>query len=361
MLKATLAVLLSSLTLPLAGQDLAALSRYLDGERGKLKIPGYVAGIYYKGDVLWTRATGVADLAANRLVRRETPFRIASISKSLTAVGLLTMNEMRMVNLTDDVRKYCSTFPAKQWPVNLQQLLWNLGGVRSYRTDDPTDANNTTHYSSVTQAIAKFGADPLVHPPGTKFLYTTYGYNLVGCAMEGVAGMPYEKWMLDKVLATVGMTNTVPDNGLGLSARRAKGYRKTATGEIEDCTASDNTAKIPGGGWVSTVDDLLKFAEGIFREQLLRSESIELMWTSAKLRSGANTGYGMGWSLAKAPEGDREIYHTGGQQGASTIIYLRPEHDFAFVWLTNLEGVENRLPISRHMFKLATQKPEPGK
>jgi serine beta-lactamase-like protein LACTB, mitochondrial len=361
MLRATLAVLLPSLILPLSGQDLAALSRYLDSERGKLKIPGYVAGIYYKGDVIWTRATGVADLAGNRLVRRDTPFRIASISKSLTAVGMLSMAEMRMLNLTDDVRKYCPAFPAKQHPVNLQQLLWNLGGVRSYRTEDPTDANNTIHYTSVTQAIQKFAADPLVHVPGTKFLYTTYGYNLLGCAIEGAAGMPYEKWMLDKVFATVGMCNTVPDNGKGLSARRAKGYRKTAMGEIEDCAASDNTAKIPGGGWVSTVDDLLKFAEGIFREQLLRSESIDLMWTSAKLKSGAITGYGMGWSLAKAPEGDREIYHTGGQQGASTILYMRPEHDFAFVWLTNLEGVENRLPISRRIFKLATQKPELGK
>jgi hypothetical protein len=76
------------------------------------------------------------------------------------------------------------------------------------------------------------------------------------------------------------------------------------------------------------------------------------MWTSSKLKSGKITGYGLGWSLAKSPEGDREIYHTGGQQGTSTILYLRPDHNFAFVWLTNLEGVDNRLPTSRQIFKL---------
>jgi serine beta-lactamase-like protein LACTB, mitochondrial len=355
--RAIFLILLHFQALGLLAQDLAALTRLIESERSRLKIPGHTAGVYYKGEILWTRASGIADLKTNRPVQRDTPFRLASISKPMTAVGLLHLLELRKVALEDNLRKHCAAFPAKQHPITLNQLLGHLGGIRHYRTADPTDANNAIRFPNVIEALKKFSNDPLEHEPGTKFLYSTYGFNLVGCAIEGASGMPYEQWMADKVLATVGMCHTAPDNNRGLSLRRAQGYRKTATGEIEDCAFNDNTAKIPGGGYVSNVEDLLRFSEGLFRQRLLKSESIDLMWTPGKLRSGSSTGYGLGWSIAKAPEGDREIYHTGGQQGASTILYLRPDHQFAFVWLTNLEGVDNRLPISRQIFKLATTKP----
>jgi serine beta-lactamase-like protein LACTB len=345
----------------LSAQDTAALARVLDAEKTRTKIPGYAAGIYYKGEIIWTRATGSADLRTNRPVRRDTPFRLASISKPLTAVGLLQLVDLGEILLTDDVRKHCPAFPAKPYPITVGNLLGHLGGIRHYKADDPTDANNSIRFPSVIEALKKFSADPLMHEPGAKFLYSTYGYSLAGCAIENAADMPYERWMANKVFATVGMCNTAPDNNRGISLRRAQGYRKSLAGEIEECALTDNTAKIPGGGYVSTVEDLLRFSEGIYRQKLLKSELIDLMWTSGKLKSGKVTGYGLGWSLSRAPEGDREIYHTGGQQGTSTILYLRPEHQFAFVWLTNIEGLENRLPISRQLFRLATTKVESAK
>jgi len=350
-------ILLNFQVLGLLGQDLAALTRLIESERTRLKIPGHAAGIFYKGEILWTRAGGTADLKTNRPVQRDTPFRLASISKPMTAVGFLQLLELRKVTLEDNIRKNCAAFPAKPHPITLAQLLGHLGGIRHYRTGDPTDANNAIHFPNVIEALKKFSADPLEHEPGTKFLYSTYGFNLVGCAIEGASGMSYEQWMADKVLATVGMCNTAPDNGRGLSLRRALGYRKNTSHEITECAVNDNTAKIPGGGYVSNVEDLLKFSEGLFRQRLLKSETIDLMWTAGKLRSGSSTGYGLGWSIAKAPEGDREIYHTGGHQGTPTILYLRPDQQFAFVWLTNLEGVDDRLPLSRQIFKLATTKP----
>ncbi len=338
------------------GQDFAALGRLLDSEKQRLKIPGYAAAVYYRGEVIWNKASGIADLKSGRTVKRDTPFRLASISKPMTAVGLLQLVEMKRLTLNDEVRKYCPAFPLKYPAIHLGQLLGHLGGIRSYKTQDPEDANNSIHFSSVAESLRKFAADPLEHEPGTKYLYSTYGYSLVGCAIEGASGLPYVKWMQDKVFATVGMCSTAPDNGRGISLRRAQGYRKNATGEVEDCAVSDNTAKIPGGGYVSTVDDLLRFSEGIFRQRLLKSETIDLMWSSGRLKSGKITGYGLGWSLARSPEGDREVYHTGGQQGTSTILYLRPDQQFAFVWLTNLEGVDNRLPISRQAFQIVNAK-----
>ncbi len=361
MLRATFLVFLHFCPVILYGLDLAALNRLLDVEKAKFKIPGYAAGVYYRGEILWTRAAGMADLKNNRPVRRDTPFRLASIAKPLTAVALLQMVEMRKLALSDEIHKHCPAFPPKAFPITLAQILSHLGGIRHYNHKDPTDANNAIRFPNVIEALKKFSADPLEHEPGTRYLYSTYGYGLIGCAIENASGMPYERWMDDKLFATVGMCNTAPDKNRGLALRRAQGYRKSVDGEIEDCGVSDNTAKIPGGGYVSTVDDLLKFSEGIYRQQLIKSELVELMWTSSKLRSGKITGYGLGWSLSRSPEGDREVYHTGGQQGTSTILYLRPEQNFAFVWLTNLEGVDNRLPTSRQVFKLFANKTDTSK
>jgi hypothetical protein len=77
------------------------------------------------------------------------------------------------------------------------------------------------------------------------------------------------------------------------------------------------------------------------------------MWSSGSTKGGRRTNYGLGWGLARAANGDREIYHTGDQQGASTILYLRPERGFAFVWLTNLQGTPGRLELARQVYRLA--------
>ena len=344
------------LAVPARAEDYPGLSAMLDLEKAKFRIPGYAAAIYYKGEILWAKAGGLADIRSNRAVKRDTPFRLASISKPISAVGLLQLFEAKKLSLNEDIRKYCPAFPAKAYPITLAQLLGHIGGIRHYKTTDPSDMNNATHFGSVVESLRKFSGDPLEAEPGTKYVYTTYGYSLIGCAIEGASGVPYEKWIDDNVLIPAAMHNTGPDNGKGISARRSQGYRQTTSGEIIDCARSDNSAKIPGGGLVSTVDDLLHFADGLFKQHLLKAGTIEQMWTSGRLKSGKLTGYGLGWSLSRSPEGDREIYHTGGQQGASTILYLRPEQQFAFVWLANLEGLENRLPVSRNAYKIVSGK-----
>ena len=352
----TLFLFLHLLASLVPAQDFPGLGVMLETEKSKFHIPGYAAAVYYKGEVLWAKVGGMADIRKGHPVRRDTPFRLASISKPISAVGLLQLVEAKKLLIDDEVHKYCPAFPVQPYPITLGQLMGHIGGIRHYKSSDPTDMNNSTHFNSVVDSLRKFSKDPLEVEPGTKYIYSTYGYSLVGCAIEGASGMPYSKWIEENILRPSGMKDTGPDMGNGPSARRSQGYRKTSSNNITECAPSDNSAKIPGGGFVSTVDDLLHFADGLFRHRLLKAETIEKMWTSGKLKSGKLTGYGLGWSLSRSPEGDREIYHTGGQQGASTILYLRPDQQFAFVWLTNLEGLENRLPVSRSAYKIVSGK-----
>lgn len=342
-------VLAAVLAAPVGAQDWTAVARMLETERSNGKIPGYTAGVYWRGKVAWLKASGSADLATKRRVEVDTPFRTASIAKPLTAVGLMRLQEAGKLRLEEEIHQHCPAFPAKPYRIELSQLLGHLGGIRHYRNE--MDRNNPTHYASLGESLRRFANDPLLAEPGEEFHYSTYGFNLVGCAMEGASGVSYSQWMQEQVFGPAGMTATGADDGSGVSARRAQGYRLNAQGKIDPCAFSDNTAKLPGGGLVSTAQDLLRFAEALYRNQLLSRESVKRMWTSGQLRSGRLTGYGLGWTLSRSPEGDAEIFHTGDQQGASTMLYLRPEQSFAFVWLGNLEWVENRVQLSRRVYR----------
>jgi len=342
------------LPFPARSQDWVSVARLLDQERAINKIPGYVAAVYWRGDIAWLKAAGLADLKTKRSVKAETPFRTASLAKPLSAVGLMSLVEALKLRLQDDVRQYCPNFPQKRQSIQLEQLLGHLGGIRHYR--DAQDRNNQIHYSSVSESVKRFAADPPVHGPGEEFLYSTYGYGLLGCAIEGASGRTYAHWMQEKVFERAQMTGTGIDDGEGVSAERAQGYRLSESGKIENAFTSDNTGKIPGGGLVSTAGDLLRFADAIYTNRLLRRETIERMWTSGKLKSGKLTGYGLGWFLARSPDGDREIYHTGEQQGTSAMLYLRPENRFAFVFLCNMEGLENRVQLSRRVYRMVSRR-----
>lgn len=354
-------MLLFLFLVPMASLALAAtpppqlqLDQLLAAETAKNQIPGGVAGVYWKGHILWVGATGWADLGSRRPVTKDIPFRLASISKPMTAVGLLALVEAGKLQLEEEIHRHCPAYPPQPYPIRIEQLLGHLGGIRHY--NGPGDMNNATHFSSVTESLQKFSRDPLVHEPGTAYLYTTYGYSLLGCAMEQASGMRYERWMKEQVLDPAGMKSTFPDTSETPDPRLAAGYRKLANGTLDRCARNDNSGKLPGAGWASTAPDLLHFAGALLGGRLLSAAALERMWTSLRLKSGKLTGYGLGWSLARSPQGDRVVYHTGGQQGASTLLYLRPDRDFAFVWLTNLEGFDRRLPVAEQAFQIVVGK-----
>ena len=103
----------------------------------------------------------------------------------MTAVAVLKLYEQGRLDLDAPVWRYCADFPEKPWPVTARELLCHQGGIRHYRPDEPT---LTRRFASFAESLALFRDDPLLHEPGTAVQYSTYGYNLLGCAAAGAAG-----------------------------------------------------------------------------------------------------------------------------------------------------------------------------
>ena len=260
-------------------------------------------------------------------------YRLGSVSKPITAVAAMQLYEHGKLDIDAPVRKYVPAFPRKQWPVTTRLLLGHLGGVRHYKGGE---IGSTRHYTDLTEALAIFKDDPLIHKPGTQYSYTTYGYNLVGAAVESAAGMPFLDYVKSHVFAPAGMRRIRDDDVFAVIPHRSRGYTKSAAGRIQNAILADISNKIPGGGLISTAEDLVRFAIAVERATLVSPKTRDLMFTSLRTRNGAETGYGLGWQRGKS--GVRPtLFHGGSQPGCRSLLTLFPEEGLVVAIMTNSE------------------------
>ena len=282
-----------------------------------------------------------------------TVFRTASIAKPMTATALMQLVEQGKVDLDAPIQKYCPAFPVKQWPITPRLILGHLAGIRHYK---PGESGGKTHYFSIDESLALFKNDPLLHEPGTKYLYSTFAFNLIGCAIEGASGLSYEQYLQRNVWTPAAMTRSRLDRIWDIVPDRARGYYRTTEddlkslpaaarlivkpGDIVNAPLHDTSMKIAGGGLMSTSEDLVRFGIAVQTGKLLKKETLETMWTPGKTAAGELTGYGLGWGVQPPQEGLTRISHNGNQIGASGGLIIIREVELTYAVLTNLEDVD---------------------
>jgi len=311
-----------------------AVDRLVVGAMARHEIPGLSLAIVSDDRIVHVAGHGFARLP-DRAAAPDTTYRLASISKTFTAIAALQLAERGALDLDAPVQRYVPAFPAKRWPVTTRQLLGHLGGIRHYRG---REALSTAHYTDVVTPLAIFSGDPLQHEPGTRFLYSTYGYSLVGAVVEAAAEQRFADYVRDHVFTPSGMRDAGIDDPTVAAPRLAAGYDVAADGRLRPAPAFDATNKIPGGGFVATAEDMAMFAQAVMTDRLLRPGTRDAMWTSQTTRDGKRTGYGLGWQLG-ALAGRSTVFHTGGQPGVTTALLLVPGRGCAVVVLTNRGGV----------------------
>ncbi|MGH9672891.1 MAG: serine hydrolase domain-containing protein, partial [Bryobacteraceae bacterium] len=315
-------------------------------------IPMITAAVATGGELRWANGYGLSDVENNVPAKAATVHRLGSISKPITAVAALQLYESGRLDLDAPVQKYVPGFPLKPWPITSRQLLGHLGGIRHYNGED--EVNSTRHYRNLIDPLAIFQRDALVAEPGTRYNYTTYGYVLLGAVVEAASGARFMDYLRERVFLPAAMDRIRDDHPFALIPNRARGYRRYATGQLENCALADTSNKIPGGGLCSTTEDLVKFALAVRRGTLLKPETVEMMFTRQKLRDGTETPYGLGWNVPAVEGGRRIVMHGGGQQGTSTVLAMLPREGAAVALMCNLErGSLSKLGVE--MLRQVTQ------
>lgn len=302
--------------------------------------PGVSVAIVENGVAEWSAGFGSADLENFVPATSHTLFRLGSISKPITATAAMLLSQQGRLDLDAPVQKYCPEFPQKDSAITTRELLGHLGGIRHYKSesqDDP-EAGNTKHFMNPIQAgIDFFKNDPLVSKPGAEFHYSTQGYTLVGCAIEGASEENYVDYVRENVLTPAGMTHTVVDNRFAIVPFRTRFYSKDSSGAITNAAFLDSSYKIPGGGWLSSADDMAQFEVALLNDKLIARSTRDVMWTAQKTADGKEDSYGLGWRIGK-DLGVLDVHHGGRQQGTSTFVMIVPQRRTGIVVLINLEN-----------------------
>ncbi|HLM60831.1 MAG TPA: serine hydrolase domain-containing protein, partial [Pyrinomonadaceae bacterium] len=295
--------------------------------------PALSVAVVADGQMRFSKGYGLADVENSVPAKADTAYRLASIAKSITATAIMQLVEQGKLDLEAPIQKYCTAYPEKQYPINARQLLTHLTGIRHNK---PEEVFSTKHFSSINDALSTFKDDALLHEPELKYSYSTPGYTLLGCAIEGASGVSYLDYVRENIFKPAGMTRTAADDVYAVIPNRARGYRKTSTNELQNAPLHDTSIKIPGGGFVSTAEDLAKFTVALNSGKLVKRESLEQMWTKPKLRDGKESGYAFGF-LVGIQNGQRRIFNDGSQAGTRTYLFLLPKENFAVALMTNLE------------------------
>lgn len=285
--------------------------------------PGISVAIGHQGKLVWAEGFGYANLEDKVAVTTETLFRIGSVSKPLTAVGLMLLVQEGKLDLDADVRTYVPEFPKKRWPVTTRQLAGHLGGIRHYQG---VEFFSRVNYPQVRDGLRIFADDPLLAEPGTKHSYSSYGFNLISAAMETAAEQPFLEFMQERVFEPLGLKHTLPDHAAAELPQRTAFYQ-TLAGKTVPAMPVDNSYKWAGGGFLSTPSDLVRFQFAAQGKSLLNAATREEMFRSQKTSDGKSTGYGIGWRVVNNPNLGAVVGHSGGSVGGSTMLdsYLREQ------------------------------------
>lgn len=309
------------------------IDRIVTHELERQGIPGLQVAVGSNGRLVYSRAVGKADVENAVALTPASLIRTGSIAKSISAVAAMTLVEAGRLDLDAPVQQYCKEFPTKPWPITTRELLSHTAGIRHYRGTEP---DNTAHYARMADGFAIFANDSLLFQPGTHFSYSTYGYTVVGCVIEGASGKSYYDYVREHVLIPAGMTHTVVDNISTIVPHRARGYHGHRD-SLANAGLMDGSYKIPGGGLVSTSEDLVHFAMALMSGKLLKPQTLDQMWTPTRapqLDGGQPSTYGLGFEIVMV-DGQKVVSHSGGQQGTTTHLVMIPGKSFAAATMAN--------------------------
>ncbi len=345
----------SLLAFPAFTQDDASLQAALDSCVSNHKLAGISAAIGKDGNLWWSGGAGHADIENEVPMSGTSVHRIASISKPMAAVGAMLLVEQGKLNLEDTARQHVSSWPEQYSPVSVYQLLSHTSGIRHYKG---AEASTMTHYPNHRSALRAFKDDAFLAQPGEKFIYTTYGYTLLGAVIESAAGEELHPYLERAVWTPAGMTHTTFEFRGAIVPNRARGYSKDRDGKIINANYTDLSVKYAGGGMLSTAEDLVRFGVAFEGGKLVSAATRATMLTPAKLADGSEIGYALGWNVGKGKDESGTYAHSGGQAGTSTYLAVYPESKLVIAVICNLDDAAKPVSeVTQCLRKIAASSP----
>jgi serine beta-lactamase-like protein LACTB, mitochondrial len=306
-------------------------------------VVGASAGYTINGKTIWSSSIGYANREDKSPFTDTLLTRIASISKCMTAVAIMQLFEKGLIDLDAPIQTYIPDFPIqKKGIISTSHLLSHMSGIGSYKNSK--EAETQTEYSNLREAVAVFENRKLDFTPGTDFGYSTYGYVVLGLIIEKISGISFEEYLQEHIWNKAGMSNTgIEKYGIDYPNKSALYHyerKKTVDG-----TKNNLSNRVPGGGVYSTLQDILKFGNGILNNIFISAKTSEFM-TQIHTPDKVGNPYGYGWFLyGQSPNEHLAIGHGGEQTGCSSQIMINIKSNVVVAILGNTSGIGNQTII----------------
>ena len=324
-------------------------------------IPGLSLAVTHRGKLVYAQGYGLADTETKEPVTTKSLFRVASVSKPITAVAILQLVEREKLSLDDrifDVLDWnkeidaIEDFDERQRQITIRQLLHHRGGwdrnesfdamFQSIRFAEEFSADPPANRKTVIRAMLRRKLD---FDPGQRYAYSNYGYCLLGRAIEKVTGVSYEEYVKRNMLRPLGIETM--RIGRTMLAERAEGevryYHPTKVRSVFAANLGERVESPYGGwylesmdshgGWIATASDLARLAASLddpTNSPILSAESIEAMYAPLpddreKLSEPGGYFYSLGWSNRVLDGGKVNHWHNGSLPG--TLATMIRRHD----------------------------------
>jgi CubicO group peptidase (beta-lactamase class C family) len=331
------------------GAERESLDRFVQTQMAERRIPGMAIAVIKGGKIDLVRTYGKASLEFDLPVQRSTPFSIASISKSFTAVAVMKLVESQKVTLDDQIGRHLQNLPVSWQEVTVRQLLNHTSGLPDLSVDSYTTATIAQSRDEAFEVLSKRQMD---FAPGSDYRYNQTNYMLLGMLIESKWGKPFERAVFEQLFAPLKIEGPVFGDARAIVKGRATTYtpyrygagRPLRLDDLEVLNAEMPAIVYPGGGLNISIADFAVWLAAVLNGKLISRESLETLWIPAKLNDGSNfqrpaspalwQRYGLGWVLG---EHDGHEF-AGGTGGIRSAFFVYPNDDLAIIVLTNSQG-----------------------
>ena len=308
---------------------------------------GLSVSIGASGRIVYSEGFGFADLEDSVPVTRRTRFTVASITKSFTGVALLLAAGRGTIDLDAPIQRYVPAFPEKPGaPITPRMLAAHLAGIRHWR-NERTPELYARHFDNIEDILTLFANDSLVAPPGTAYNYSSYGYDLLGAALQRATGKAYQRVIADDLLGPLGLHDTRFDDVREVIPHRARHYTFYDLTTFADLTQPmrvpdwDYSHNMAAGDILTTADDMVRFGDALTRPGLLTPSLLGLLYTRPRVGAIAST-VSFGFFVDSIAGGRRRIHNTGSNAGVQAGLYVYPDQRLVIAVISNTWGIGSR-------------------
>jgi D-alanyl-D-alanine carboxypeptidase len=317
-------------------------STEIDALMGKLvdqtPLAGIAIGVHFK-DEFYERGYGLAELSSREPVTTQTVFKIASLTKAMTAAAILRLGDEGKLSLDDPISRFIPGTPDVAKNILVRHLLNHTSGLPDWSID--TAQETLPENFTAAQAVEYYfsSMQKLDFEPGKVWAYTNIGYFLLGAIVEDVSGMPYQEYLRTTFFEPLELPSfSACDSQI---ETLAVGYH-SVNKQFEVAHPSNLKLLGAAGGLCSNIADLLKWQVALTHAKVITPELWNRMSTPDTLSDGSPLDYGFGVSV-KTGEHGQAIMHDGATAGFNSFFVYFPEHDLNIVLLTNTDGFDSHL------------------